>query len=158
MDHEFNRKWLEDKFENIRSRILKALVQLNDEQVNWRPNHSSLSISTLIRHIEGNIQERVMKGILQQDVAPRNREQELTQVFVSRDDLIQIVKNRFQFLIDTVKSMSSQDFEQVQSFRGKERSNLDILHQCATHYSEHMGQIFYIAKQCLTIQYKTTSI
>ena len=119
MDHEFNRKWLEDKFENIRSRILKALVQLNDEQVNWRPNHSSLSISTLIRHIEGNIQERVMKGILQQDVAPRNREQELTQVFVSRDDLIQIVKNRFQFLIDTVKSMSSQDFEQVQSFREK---------------------------------------
>lgn len=158
MDHEFNRKWLEDKFENIRSRILKALVQLNDEQVNWRPNHSSLSISTLIRHIEGNIQERVMKGILQQDVAPRNREQELTQVFVSRDDLIQIVKNRFQFLIDTVKSMSSQDFEQVQSVRGKERSNLDILHQCATHYSEHMGQIFYIAKQCLTVQYKTTSI
>ncbi|GIP04411.1 MULTISPECIES: DinB family protein [Paenibacillus] len=158
MDHEFNRKWLEDKFENIRSRILKALVQLNDEQVNWRPNHSSLSISTLIRHIEGNIQERVMKGILQQDVAPRNREQELSQVFVSRDDLIQIVKNRFQFLIDTVKSMSSQDFEQVQSVRGKERSNLDILHQCATHYSEHMGQIFYIAKQCLTVQYKTTSI
>lgn len=158
MDHEFNRKWLEDKFENIRSRILKALVQLNDEQVNWRPNHSSLSISTLIRHIEGNIQERVMKGILQQDVAPRNREQELTQVFVSRDDLIQIVKNRFQFLIDTVKSMSSDDFEQVQPFRGKERSNLDILHQCATHYSEHMGQIFYIAKQCLTVQYKTTSI
>ncbi|SEK18545.1 Protein of unknown function [Paenibacillus sp. cl141a] len=158
MDHEFNRKWLEDKFENIRSRILKALVQLNDEQVNWRPNHSSLSISTLIRHIEGNIQERVMKGILQQDVAPRNREQELTQVFVSRDDLIQIVKNRFQFLIDTVKSMSSQDFERVQPVRGKERSNLDILHQCATHYSEHMGQIFYIAKQCLTVQYKTTSI
>ncbi|PCL90116.1 DinB family protein [Paenibacillus lautus] len=158
MDHEFNRKWLEDKFENIRSRILKALVQLNDEQVNWRPNHSSLSISTLIRHIEGNIQERVTKGILQQDVAPRNREQELSQVFVSRDDLIQIVKNRFQFLIDTVKSMSSQDFEGVQSVRGKERSNLDILHQCATHYSEHMGQIFYIAKQCLTVQYKTTSI
>lgn len=158
MDHEFNRKWLEDKFENIRSRILKALVQLNDEQVNWRPNHSSLSISTLIRHIEGNIQERVMKGVLQQDVAPRNREQELTQVFVSRDDLIQIVKNRFQFLIDTVKSMSSQDFEQVQLVRGNERSNLDILHQCATHYSEHMGQIFYIAKQCLTVQYKTTSI
>lgn len=158
MDHEFNRKWLEDKFENIRSRILKALVQLNDEQVNWRPNHTSLSISTLIRHIEGNIQERVMKGILQQDVAPRNREQELSQVFVSRDDLIQIVKNRFQFLIDTVKSMSSQDFERVQPVRGKERSNLDILHQCATHYSEHMGQIFYIAKQCLTVQYKSTSI
>lgn len=157
MDHEFNRKWLEDKFENIRSRTLKVLVQLNDEQVNWRPNHSSLSISTLIRHIEGNIQERVMKGILHKDIT-RNREEELTQVFVSRDDLIQIVKNRFQFLIDTVKSMSNEDFEQVQHVRGKERSNLDILHQCATHYSEHMGQIFYIAKQCLAVQYKATSI
>ena len=54
--------------------------------------------------------------------------------------------------------MSSEDFEQVQQVRGKERSNLDILHQCATHYSEHMGQIFYIAKQCLAVQYKATSI
>jgi len=157
MEHDFNRKWLEDKFENIRSRTLNVLVQLNDQQVNWQPNHSSLSISTLIRHIEGNIQERITKGILQQEIT-RDREKELTQAFVSRDDLIKIVKSRFQYLIDTVKSMSSEDFEQVQMVRGKERSNLDILHQCATHYSEHMGQIFYIAKQCLGPQYKSTSV
>ncbi|AWP26675.1 DinB family protein [Paenibacillus sp. Cedars] len=157
MDHDFNRQWLITKFDNIRSRTLKALVQLNDEQVNWRPRPSSLSISTLIRHIDGNMKERVTKGILHQDVM-RNREEELTQTFVSRDDLIQIVKNRFQFLIDTVSSMSNDDFEQVQSVRGTERTNLDILHQCATHYSEHMGQIFYIAKQCLEAQYKSTSI
>ncbi|ANA78570.1 hypothetical protein PVOR_24114 [Paenibacillus vortex V453] len=157
MDHDFNRQWLITKFDNIRSRTLKVLVQLNDEQVNWRPRPSSLSISTLIRHIDGNMKERVTKGILHQDVM-RNREEELTQTFVSRDDLIQIVKNRFQFLIDTVSSMSNDDFEQVQSVRGTERTNLDILHQCATHYSEHMGQIFYIAKQCLEVQYKSTSI
>ena len=35
MEHDFNRKWLEDKFENIRSRTLNVLVQLNDQQVNW---------------------------------------------------------------------------------------------------------------------------
>jgi hypothetical protein len=42
--------------------------------------------------------------------------------------------------------------------RKRERTNLDMLHQCAAHYSEHMGQILYIAKQILKEKYKSTSI
>jgi hypothetical protein len=33
-----------------------------------------------------------------------------------------------------------------------------MLHQCAAHYSEHMGQIFYIARLILRENYKSTSI
>ncbi|MWC26876.1 DUF1572 family protein [Paenibacillus sp. MMS18-CY102] len=67
--YEGNREWLAAKFEEIRKRILKALEQLDDEQVNWRPNDASHSISTLIKHIEGNILERIAKGILHHDLS-----------------------------------------------------------------------------------------
>ncbi|RKN76070.1 DUF1572 family protein [Paenibacillus ginsengarvi] len=157
MNHAFNQTWLIQKFEEIRKRTLLALQQLNEEQLNWRPDPASLSISSLIRHIEGNIQERIAKGILNRQVT-RDRDEELRQRNMSRFELESIVRDRFQFVIDTVQAMTEADMERTQPVRNRERTNLDVLHQCATHYSEHMGQIFYIAKQLLKDEYKSTSL
>ncbi|WP_336786722.1 DinB family protein [Paenibacillus sp. MMO-177] len=157
MSYEFNRVWLARKFEEIQKRILKALHQLDDEQVNWSPGANSHSISTIIRHIEGNILERVNKGVLRQNII-RDREAELKPTFVAKEELSRIIQERLQFVIDTTRSLSDEQLEQTQPVRGKERCNLDMLHQCAAHYSEHMGQIFYIAKQLLKEEYQSTSI
>lgn len=157
MNYEFNREWLVKKFEEIRRRMLKAVSQLNDEQLNWRPNESSHSISTLVRHIEGNIKERVLNGILHQEIQ-RNREEELKHTFVRKSELEAIIEVRIQLIIDTIRNISDETLEQKQMVRNRERTNLDMLHQCAAHFSEHMGQIFYIAKQCLKEDYKSTSL
>lgn len=157
MKHDFNREWLIKKFEEIRKRILNAISQLDDEQLNWRPHESSHSISTLIRHIEGNIKERILKGILHQEIQ-RNREEELTHCFVEKSELEKVCAERLQFVIDTIRNISDETLEQKQIVRSRERTNLDMLHQCAAHFSEHMGQIFYIAKQCLKEDYKSTSL
>lgn len=157
MNYDFNRDWLSKKFTEISKRILKALQQLNDDQVNWRPDNTSHSISTLIKHIEGNIQERIIKGILHQDVQ-RNRDDELKQTYMKRSELEKIIQDRFEFIIGTVNNITDEQLEQKQLVRNRERTNLDMLHQCAAHYSEHMGQIFYIAKQILQEDYRSTSI
>ncbi|MEK8128613.1 DUF1572 family protein [Paenibacillus filicis] len=157
MKYDFNREWLSNKFEEIQRRCLKALQQLDDDQVNWRPDETSLSISTLVRHIDGNIQERIMKGMLHQEVY-RNREQELQQAYLKKSELESIIQHRLQWVVDTIKQMTDEELEHKQVIRNKERTNLDMLHQCAAHYSEHMGQIFYIAKQLLKENYKSTSI
>jgi uncharacterized damage-inducible protein DinB len=157
MNYDFNRKWLTKKFEEIRSRILKAIEQLYDDQLNWRPDPSSHNVSILIKHIVGNIQERISNGILHQEVK-RNRKEEFTPTAVTKEELQLMIDEHLQFVIDTVKKMTEEQFEQKQLVRGRERTNLDMLHQCAAHYSEHMGQIFYIAKLCLKEQYKSTSV
>lgn len=69
-----------------------------------------------------------------------------------------MVKRSFRELIETTKKSSSETLTQTQLVRNRERTNLDILLQCATHFSEHMGQILYIGKMCLDEDYKTTSI
>lgn len=157
MKYDFNRDWLSKKFEEIQRRTLKALQQLDDEQVNWRPDHTSHSISTLVKHIDGNIQERIMKGILHQDVI-RNREDELKPTYIKKSELESVIQNSLQLVINTVNQMTDEHLEQKQVVRNRERSNLDMLHQCAAHFSEHMGQIFYIAKQILKENYKSTSL
>ena len=157
MTYQFNRDWLIKKFSEIQRRTLKAIEQLNDDQLNWTPNEVDHSIATLIKHIEGNIQERVAKGILHMNIS-RDREQELSHSFIRKQELIKIVQERFQFIIETITELPEEQWKAIQIVREKERSNLDMLHQCAAHYSEHMGQIFYIAKQLLQQNYKSTSI
>lgn len=157
MKHRFNQEWLTKKFREIQSRTLRAVEQLSDDQLNWRPNEASHSIAALIRHIEGNIQERIEKGILYRDVC-RNRERELSHEYTAKGELIAILQEKFDFVVDLVSRLTDEQFDQTQLVRNRERTNADMLHQCAAHYSEHMGQIFYIAKISLNERYSSTSI
>lgn len=157
MDCDFHREWLTNKFEEIRTRLLQALSQLNDEQVNWRPNTVSLSSAVIIKHVHANMKERVAKGILQQEYI-RNRDAEFEFSESSVAQLEELVQETFTQLIDTVHSISDEVFAQKQTVRDKESTNAAILHQCAAHYSEHMGQILFIAKQCLAERYEPTSV
>lgn len=157
MNYQFNREWLVKKFQEIERRILLVMEQLSEEQLNWKPNEQSHSITNLVLHIEGNIKERITKGILKQNIV-RDREAEFSAVFISKAELTTRVKENFKSLTDIVSKLTDRELEQTQLVRNKERTNIDMLHQCAAHYSEHMGQIFYIAKLCLNEDYKSTSI
>lgn len=157
MNEELIRSWLIIKFEEIARRITLVLEQLNDEQVNWRPNDASNSISNLIIHITANINERINKGI-NNIPYERKRESEFESCHLTKNELIDIIKMSFHDLVNTTKKISFAKLGETQLVRGRERTNLEILLQCATHFSEHMGQILFIGKSCLDENYKTTSI
>lgn len=157
MNNDFNREWLVKKFEEIQSRTLRAIGQLNEDQLNWAPDSISHNIPTLLRHIEGNIQERMRKGICHEDI-DRDRDKEFLRAFMTKAEAEMLVRTNMEFVIGLITNLPNGKFDEIQIVRGKERSNLDLLHQCAAHYSEHMGQILYIAKQCLKNEYQSTSL
>jgi sugar-specific transcriptional regulator TrmB len=157
MKLDFDRKWLTKKFEEIKNRTLNAINQLNDEQLNWSPDEYSNNIPTLLRHIEGNIKERIIRGISKVEII-RDREKEFSRAFMTKEEAELLIKSIFQNVIYLISDIPDEKFEEIQIVRSKERTNLDMLHQCATHYSEHMGQILYITKQILKDKYKTTSV
>jgi hypothetical protein len=157
MEDDFNRKWLIKKFEEIKTRILKSIDQLTESELNWSPDEISHNIPNLLRHIEGNIKERIVKGICNEEIS-RDRKNEFSRSFMSKVEAENLIEKNFEFVIALLKELPTDRFAEVQMVRGKERTNLDMLHQCAAHYSEHMGQIFYITKQCLKDKYRTTSV
>lgn len=150
-------KLLSNKFEEIQRRIILVLDQLSDEQVNWRPNESSNSIANLIIHIRGNINERITKGIHNKEIC-RNRDEEFEDIYRTKQDLINITNGSFDEIIETAKMMTKESLMKTQLVRNKERTNLDMLIQCAAHFSEHMGQVLYIGKMVKDREYVTTSI
>lgn len=145
------------KFEEIEKRIQLVLDQLNDEQVNWRPNEASNSIANLIVHIRGNIGERIASGI-RKEPNTRDRDQEFEPVQLTKEELKRIVRDSFGEVVDTLQTIGPDVLAQTQLVRSRERMNLEVLITCATHFSEHMGQMLYIAKLCLDDRYVTTSI
>ncbi|MFD1774306.1 DUF1572 family protein [Paenibacillus rhizophilus] len=151
------KKLLSNKFEEIQRRIILVLDQLSDEQVNWRPNESSNSVTNLIVHIRGNIDERITKGIHNKEIS-RNRDEEFEKRYRTKQDLINLTKGSFDEIIETIKIMTEETLMKTQLVRNKERTNLDMIIQCATHFSEHMGQILYIGKMIKDREYVTTSI
>lgn len=157
MNVDLIRQWLTVKFTDLQSRTRYVLDQLSDEQVNWRPDDESNSIANLVYHMTENIKERIGKGIHQFDYT-RDRDREFELFWISRAELIELITVHFDELIRTTQQLPEEAWFQTQLIRNNERTNMDILLQSATHFSEHVGQILYIAKMCLGEAYKTTSI
>ncbi|GFN30267.1 DinB family protein [Paenibacillus xylaniclasticus] len=157
MKYEFHRQWLTKKFEEIRRRLLKAIDQLSEEQLNWTPSPSVQSIPSILRHIEDNVMIRVRNCILHEGLVI-DRRSLLEQANMKKEEAVELIERNMQLIIKVLADVSDETLEELQDVRGKLRSNLDMLHQCAAHYSEHMGQVFYVAKLSLGDSYLTTSV
>ncbi|ACT03152.1 DUF1572 family protein [Paenibacillus sp. JDR-2] len=135
---------LKNRFDAIEKRIILVLNQLDDQQVNWRPNESSNSITNLIVHISGNINERIGMAMNNKPFS-RDRDKEFETQFKTKAELIELTHTSFGEV-------------QTALTGNREQSNLEIFIQSATHFSEHMGQILYIAKILKDEDYITTSV
>lgn len=157
MDIVLVQDWLIGKFREIEKRWLAAMEQLNEDQLHWRPNAHSNSIANLVVHIRGNASERISQGIYGEP-GRRDRDAEFEEVSLSKEELIRLVQETIRLAVQAVEEMTEEKFAAGQVIRGKLRTNFDVLSACATHYSEHLGQVLYIAKQQLDEAYETTSI
>jgi len=151
------REWLIRKFEEIKRRTQEAIEQLDESQLNAAPDVHSHNIPALLRHIEGNMKERIAKGIRGESIT-RDREREFAKDGMSREEALALIGDTMDKIVRTVAGMTEAQFEETQVVRGRERTHLDMLLQCAAHYSEHMGQILYIAKQHKQESYQSTSV
>ena len=146
------------KSAEIHRRLLQAIGQLNDDQINWRFNSECNSIANIVVHIRGNIHQRIEAGILG-NPDTRNREAEFDPVVrLTLLEAQRSIEESFDLLENTVRGLSDDDWLKEQQVRGKSVTVYDVLNQCNAHFSEHLGQVLYIAKMLLAEAYVTTSI
>ena len=146
------------KSAEIRRRMLQAIDQLNDDQINWRYNSECNSIANLVVHIRGNIHQRIEAGMLgKPDKRDREAEFDLG-VWLTLQEAKQLIEESFNLLENTIHNLSDDDLLNQQTVRGKVVTVYDVLNQCIAHFSEHLGQVLYVAKMLLADKYVCTSI
>ncbi len=149
---------LRERFTQMQNRMIAAMNQLDNEDLNWRPGKESNSIANLVIHISGNVHQRIESGI-EGKIDTRDREAEFDQdVYYEKEELIDIISKSFSKIIKVISNLSTEDLLKMQTIRSQKVTNFEVLMRCATHFSEHLGQILYIAKMRTKDTYVSTSI
>jgi hypothetical protein len=109
-------------------------------------------------HIAGNIHQRIEAGLCgHKDNRDRDGEFDVKKV-LSKNEAVEIIEESFNILKVNIMNLSYDDYLKPQKVRQNSVTVLDVLLQCSTHFSEHLGQILYIGKMKLNKDYITTSI
>ena len=137
----------------------KAIAQLNDEQVNWRPNEASNSVALIVHHLSGNMLSRFTDFLTSDGEKPwRNREAEFEVGYKDKADILAAWEKGWNQLFLTIDSLTEADLDRIIYIRNEGQSVMDALQRQLAHYPHHVGQILYIAKMLKGDEWKSLSI
>lgn len=137
----------------------KAIAQLMDEDINWRPNEASNSVSIIVHHLSGNMLSRFTDFLTSDGEKPwRDREAEFEVGYKDKAEMMDAWEKGWNQLFQTIDSLTSEDLERVIYIRNEGQSAMDALQRQLAHYPHHVGQILYIAKMVKGEAWQSLSI
>ena len=159
---QFTTSYLEDSltlFRAYKNLAERAMEQVSDEQLFIALDEESNSIAIIVKHMAGNMRSRWTDFLTTDGEKPqRNRDGEFVDDFKSRADLMAFWERGWSCALSAIESLTPSDMQKTVTIRSEANSvPLAIVRQLA-HYSTHVGQIVYIAKQRRGVEWKTLSI
>ncbi len=136
-----------------------TFCQLTDSQLNWQYNETSNSITTIVKHLCGNMLSR-WKDFLETDgeKETRNRDAEFENSNLSTEQVLIIWKDGWDCLFDTLQSLKEEDLQKVIYIRNQGHTVVEAINRQLAHYPYHIGQIVYIGKMVVGNNWKSLSI
>ena len=138
---------IESEYRRYRTLGEKTIDQLGYEELVLHGSPESLSISTIVWHIAGNLQSRFTDFLTSDGEKPwRLRETEFEDRRVDREELIQKWAQGWDTLFDALETLTDADLGRSVMIRGVPLTVSEALHRSLAHASYHVGQITYIGK------------
>lgn len=146
-------------FEYYKSLGDKSIAQVDDSQINWRPNEASNSISHIVHHLSGNMLSRFTDFLHSDGEKPwRDRESEFEKGYAGKEEMLKAWENGWEALFKTLDSLTAADLDRFVYIRSEGLTVLDAVQRQLAHYPHHIGQIVYLAKMLKGDAWQTLSI
>jgi uncharacterized damage-inducible protein DinB len=135
-------------------KISRALAELTDEQIWWRPNDASNSIGNLLLHLCGNVRQWIV-GAVGGKSDTRDRALEFsTRERLARSALVALLADTLDDVDATLAELddrlaatgSDAPLQGVRHPQGFSQTVLDAVFHAVEHFSYHTGQIVMLAK------------
>jgi hypothetical protein len=137
----------------------KAIAQVEDAEINWRPNEASNSIAHIVHHLSGNMLSRFTDFLHSDGEKPwRDREGEFEKGFSDKAAMLEAWEKGWNVLFETIDSLTVDDLDKLVYIRNEGHTVLDALQRQLAHYPHHVGQIVYLAKMLRKDDWQTLSI
>ncbi|MGG0044932.1 DUF1572 family protein [Bacillus tropicus] len=136
------------QFEHIKKRAEKAIDQLTEQDLHWRPNSQSNSIAIIIKHLSGSMHSRWTNFLTTDgEKEYRDRDGEFLDTVIEKKELIEILEKGWFLLFKTIKGLQTEDLLKIITIRNNPLTVLEAIQIEISHCSNHLGQILYIGKQ-----------
>ncbi|MEZ4697284.1 MAG: DUF1572 family protein [Rhodothermales bacterium] len=139
---------------------VQAIQQVDDEGFFYARGKDSNSIAIIVKHLIGNMRSRFTDFLTSDGEKPdRNRDDEFERfVRDTRERLEIALEHAWELVIDTVDEITEEMLTETVYIRSQPLSVLEAINRQLTHYSYHVGQIVYLAKQACGDDWKSLSI
>lgn len=143
-------------FTNIKLLGERALEQVEDTDLYWKPNERSNSIAIIIKHLNGNMISRWTDFLHTDGEKPyRKKGYEFFDEIIPRDELLMMWGRGWTAVFDAINALTVNDLLKTVYINNKPHSVVKAIQRQLLHYSYHIGQMIYIAKQLKSDQWKT---
>ncbi|KPJ61584.1 MAG: hypothetical protein AMJ46_00300 [Latescibacteria bacterium DG_63] len=137
-----------------------AASQLNDDEFFAAPDVDSNSVAVIVKHMAGNMHSRWRDFLTSDGEKPdRNRDAEFE---ISLDDTRSSLTGRWNegwsTVFEAIGSLGANDFDATVYIRGEPHTVLQAINRQLTHYSYHVGQIIFAAKQIRGAEWRILSV
>ena len=162
MPLQFTTSYLEDSltlFRQYKTLSERAMAQVTDEQLVTVLDAEMNSIAQVVKHMAGNMRSRWTDFLTTDGEKPdRNRDSEFVDAPTTRQAVLALWEQGWQYLFSALKPLSEQDLGRTVTIRGEAHSVMQAINRQMAHYSYHCGQIVLLAKHFKHDEWKSLSI
>lgn len=126
----------------------KCFAQLTEEELNRQPGAGSNSITTIVRHMHGNLMSRFTNFLTEDgEKSWRQRDQEFAPNRpLDRPELIRIWEEGWNCLFSTLNTLEPSDLTITVTIRTEPHTAIDAINRQLAHHCSHVGQIVLLGK------------
>lgn len=137
----------------------KTFAQIPEEKLFWQCDQESNSISTIVKHLHGNMMSRWTDFLTTDGEKEwRNRDQEFENDIETKEELLRIWNEGWQCLFDALDSLTEADLTKEIFIRNMGHSIVEAINRQLAHYPYHVGQIVFIGKMIASKDWQSLSI
>ena len=148
------------RFRSLKQYGDKTLAQIEEADLQWKPDAGSNSIAVIIQHLHGNMMSRWTDFLTSDGEKPwRERDGEFkADTSLSREALMERWEAGWACLFTALEGLEPGDVARDITIRGQTLTAIDAIHRQLSHYGFHVGQIAYIAKVRAADRWRPLSI
>lgn len=152
-------KTVTQRFTDAKITTEKAIEQLTERELFWSPNEESNSIAIIIKHMSGNMVSRWTDFFTSDGEKPyRNRDDEFVEDSKTKEQVMELWELGWNTFFTALKDIDEEHLLKTITIRNEPHSVIEAIERQMYHYSYHVGQIIYIAKNLKSSDWKSLTI
>ncbi len=147
-------------FKQYKQLAEKAIYQINDDEIHYKPEPESNSVYTVVKHMSGNMRSRWTDFLTSDGEKEwRNRDVEFEDdARITKAEMLEAWDAGWNCVFHALEPLSEADLKKIVHIRHEPHSVMEAINRQVSHYAYHVGQIVFICKMIRSVSWNTLSI